>query len=277
VVLVSVRTLGPLWLLMIAVCVLVKVGVPAVAARARRRPLLYGGGTLVVLVAGVGGVAWTLLSGLAGGSLGWTGSEAGSSSPNLAQAVEFPLWTLQAIAAAPYRNDPAPLVVYPLFLAVLIGTLWLGWRSSLARDRVAIVVACVLGLVVPAALVAATLSTWGGNWQGRYALPFLVGVPLMACWSLPTRVWSDSADLRRWALVVLAFWNGCDLLTLARVQNSETAEVASRLDPAWIHGPVALTALIALVGGLLVSTSIWEAERRHTDVAAPESVPDAAV
>jgi len=231
---------------------------------------------VAVAAAGLGSAAWTYFSGLAGGSLGWTETPTGATAtPGLLESLQLPLWTFQAIAAAPYRNNPAPAPVYLLFLLVLAVALWLGWRDGSRRNRVATAVACVLGLLVPAVLVAATLSTWGGNWQGRYALPFLVGVPLLASWSAPARAWAEPGR-RRWVgLALVAAWVLANLLSVLHVRSSELGRAVSRDDSAWAHGPVLLTVALAVLGGLCLAGALWSAGRGVREATPASSLVDA--
>jgi hypothetical protein len=56
-----------------------------------------------------------------------------------------------------------------------------------ARQRVALVAACVIVLAMPIAAEAYRASRYGFFWQGRYSLPFAVGVPLLAALAVANR------------------------------------------------------------------------------------------
>ena len=100
----------------------------------------------------------------------------------------MPLWFFQSIAAFPLRNEPAPLVVYALetfcFIALMGGAIISGSK----RIRASLVLACSLSLGVPLAITLATVQTAGLVWQGRYTLPYSVGVVILAGLALDSRV-----------------------------------------------------------------------------------------
>jgi hypothetical protein len=90
------------------------------------------------------------------------------------------LWPLQAIAAFPMREESAPVVVYLLWLLPLVTLLVLATKVASRRERRAALLVLGVSIVLPTLLTAATYSTLGTAWQGRYSLPLYVGLPLLA-------------------------------------------------------------------------------------------------
>lgn len=169
--------------------------------------------------------------------------------------IQVPVWVLQTIAAAPNRNDPAPLVVY-LLCGGVIGTLAV--LALRAGDRR--VVRVVLGIVV-VCLVAPflfTLHTYrdvGVVWQGRYEIPFGVGILVLAGLALDLR-----KDLRPppppvVAAVLAAFALGqlVAVLHVLAQQRQVSPSVALGL---WSPPSPWLVGLLTLGGWLLVGASV---------------------
>jgi hypothetical protein len=94
------------------------------------------------------------------------------------------LWPLQAVAAYPMRDQPAPTVVYAALVLPLLALLVVGWRAAGPRVRAAIALVVVATVVVPSVLTWSTYGEMGTAWQGRYTLPLYVGLPLLAAHAL---------------------------------------------------------------------------------------------
>jgi hypothetical protein len=160
------------------------------------------------------------------------------------------LWQLQVIAAFPFRDQPAPAMVYALFTAVLLAFLGVALRRSSGRLRLVLVVLIAGVVLMPLVLTGATYSSRGAVWQGRYGLALAVGVPLVA--SLAMSGW----NLSRARLLVVA--GGVLLATanavgLVKVLLDERVRPESRSDPAW-HVPSPLLAVIVVACAWLVYT-----------------------
>ena len=183
VLLVVLRPLGPLWCLLILAVGLSTIRRPwrRVLELARDRSVLAT--VAVVGTASLGGAWWTLSN---------RALEIGHAAPDedspliRLQSIfaEFFLWVLQSIGAFPYRGDPAPMPVYACFL--ILGATWLAvsWRRADASDRWMLLAVSVPSLLVPGAIAYATYSQFVDSWQGRYTMPFSIGVPLLAGYAL---------------------------------------------------------------------------------------------
>ena len=171
----TLRQLGPLWLALIfGVCV-ITFGWRAWIDLARRQAAPIALATAAVTAATIASVWWVRSS----GTLVQSG-DFEVPSPIKKSLLEIPLWVMQSIAAFPLRNEQGPVVTYAVYgllglIAISLGALW-GDR----RIRAAIVAVAALSVAVPFAISVATLRTSGDVWQGRYTLPFSVGL-LLAC------------------------------------------------------------------------------------------------
>lgn len=178
------HTLGLLWIGLIAVSLITYVGIRRGVA------LLLPRGqseivALVIAVLGVGFQLWWLWyahpnarpeAGLPGGP--WADIAVGSV-----------LWPLQAIAAFPLRNESAPVAVYAIALLVLgslaiitvralKGQRRLGWTAAMAMFCTA---------AVPIAITYTGYHQYGMSWQGRYGMPYSVGLFVLAASALDNR------------------------------------------------------------------------------------------
>lgn len=270
--LVSLRSLGPMWATLIGVACLV--AWPGLWGRLRGA---------FATPAGLAGLLFVVGSGLA--SLAWTLSQrsliVSRDGPDGALSAEFtllrslqevPLWLLQAIAAFPFRNQPAPLVVYPSFLLVAGLLLVVSWRAGTRRLRSALALAWVAGLAIPFGITLATLEEFGTAWQGRYALPLLIGsgVLMGAAWVRSDQV---PAVSRRTAGVLMATLVVVHAAGVAQVawSNAEsewlTPEGMLPHVPAWSVGVLAVVAA-AIASGATVRALTCAARGRTTDALA---------
>lgn len=243
--LVSLRQLGPVF----ALVILVVVGL--VAGRARLVEVLRRHGGVVALAvvlcgaAAAAHVVWVLAAGY-----GTTDDDFGPYSAGDAPSQVL-LWFLQGLATGPFRNQPAPLVVYPLLSAVWIGLSVAAWRvtkglETRGRLRLALVAAAAAPVVLPLGFTVATYTSMGAFWQGRYGLPMAVGVLLVAGYLLDHRSSSGPHDRFLAAAAVLA-------VGIAHVVNpvgvllEEQGRAVSRADAAW-WAPSGTVAAVLLVG-----------------------------
>lgn len=172
--LLSLRSLGPLWAALI-------LGIALLAWPALWSRLL----TLARSRLGVAALSWLVAVSI--GSVWWIrtqGSlEVGSSDAGtvaLARRLQVSLretvvWTFQFMGAFPYRNNPSRPLVYLFLLIVIVTLLVLAFRRGTRRERLAITMTVGLSYAVPFAISVATIERFGTAWQGRYALPFLLG------------------------------------------------------------------------------------------------------
>lgn len=180
--LVTVRQLGPLWLFLIISTVLFLGGWQRARRLFEERRRWMVGAVLAVGTAAVAALWWVR----AAGSLAIDG-EVNYPNPVATAAVKVPIWVLQSVAVFPTRNEPAPMPVYAAYIIVGAAALILGLIAAGVRLRICILVGTALSLLVPFVITLATIDEVGTAWQGRYTLPFSIGVLLMLGMALETR------------------------------------------------------------------------------------------
>jgi hypothetical protein len=137
---------------------------------------------------------WTIAVGAAAGSifaLVWVMTSK-VNSPGQLEAVErsnfwdlLPTamlqWVFQAIGAFPFRDEPAPTVVYAIGLLVLITFSVIAVRAAVRNNRLtaAIALTVIGSFAAPALLTWATFAELGLSWQGRYGMTFTAGLFLL--------------------------------------------------------------------------------------------------
>ncbi len=243
VLLAGLRTLGPLWVVLILACVAALRGPRALVAVAHRhRGQVALACSLAVVVSGAV-LLWNR------GNVSFPpGAKNGDIDTSWAQVARWPNWILGSIGAFPYRDQPAPLVVHLLLLLVLVTMLVAALRRGARQGRAAVVLATALCFLAPSALVALTLESRGGMWQGRYDLPFTAGVMLLAGVVLDRVRWrSEPRDLRPPALAVLMLGVG-QVVSVVHVQLAELDRTVSANDAGWIHPPAFCTGLLMVAG-----------------------------
>jgi hypothetical protein len=241
-VLATLRTLGPVFVLCLAVLALVYLGPRLSLDLVRRRRTTVVMGALLVGAAVAESVWWV------------THFHTNELEPVNAQGnplfetlLWLPLWFLQSIAAFPLRNEPAHPAVYGAGLIVLGGALFLGLFAVERRDRLVVGTALTLAVAVPVALQTMTYSTSGAIWQGRYGWPLSLGVVALVGIAL------DSAPPTRRATSLLAVcggltWAFAHLLSILRLLVTEQGRVIYTGDPRWITASPWLVGLAAGAG-----------------------------
>ena len=170
--LVTVHTLGPLWLGLIAIVVLVLAHPVHIWRRVRAHPVGHLAAAATVVLATLGSLAW-VLSANANDPASEHLSLEGSPFPKI--FGELILWPLQAIGTYPSRNEGAPVIVYAMAVTVFIWVSVIAARHLRGRVLSAVVLLAVLSVAVPFVLTLATYAQIGLAWQGRYGLPFSCG------------------------------------------------------------------------------------------------------
>ncbi|MCW2866771.1 MAG: hypothetical protein JWR20_959 [Marmoricola sp.] len=175
------HTTGLVWLAAAAVALLLlhppRWWFSWVRSDARRRGSALG----VVVLAGVTAFAWVRWA--ATNSVG-----PGDPSVSLPTAADLAgqqvVWFFQTIGAFPDRTTPAPLLTYALWTAPVVLLLVGGFRRASAglRRATAWLVAC--WVVVPTVLTLVSFRALSYAWQGRYALPLVAGIVLLASYAL---------------------------------------------------------------------------------------------
>lgn len=247
VVMIVCHSLGALWVLLTLVAL-------GLHDRDRLRPLLQHRRSLAlasgaVLLTVAASAAWILAAGTNDPHHEGGDPIPGSPFPHIFSGLL--LWPLQAIAAFPARGDVAPLGVYVVVLALgaTLLALALRWGTSRRPERVTLAAVALASVVVPMGLTVLSFTQVGLSWQGRYGMPFSVGmILLLGAWldrsDLPTRLWAVLAAL---AAVMLPVCHVAGAVRSATVFTSRTDLPAS----VWTAPPLFLLLLLASAAALL--------------------------
>lgn len=109
---------------------------------------------------------------------GDSGDFKGLTAPDVLQAMV--LWIFQSIGALPFRNEWMPPVVFAISLVTFSIFVIGAAIHARARERLAIGIVVVLSFAVPVVLTLISFERLGLVWQGRYTLPFAVGLAVVA-------------------------------------------------------------------------------------------------
>lgn len=90
------------------------------------------------------------------------------------------VWALQVVGTMPFRFGLLWPVVYALWVFAFASFLWLSIRDARTRERSAMATVVVLAVAIPATVTMLTYRDHGYAWQGRYELPLLFALPLIA-------------------------------------------------------------------------------------------------
>lgn len=252
------HTLGLLWLALGAVTVAVYAGVGKMLTTALPRSRLE----VVMLAVAVAAVAFQLW---------WMayarpnvsrpeGGLAGSPWGRIAESVI--LWPLQAVAAFPYRNQPAPAVVYGIAAVILIALAVMTARALRGQLRLAAAIVVILGLTiaVPVGITYAGFHQYGLSWQGRYGMPYSVGLFILAAVALDERGRAIGGAIL-WGGAV--GWGAAHMLGTAGVLREMRADHALVNATGWWAPPMLLVVALGLVATALWCRSLDLSGDRH--------------
>jgi hypothetical protein len=163
------------------------------------------------------------------------------------------LWVFQWIGAFPLRENPTSPVTYVACLTAFAVVFAESLKGGDAKRWVALSV-IVGSLALPLVFTLGTFTAMGSFWQGRYALPFLIGAPILLGFAL-----DRSACQNRAVPIVVA---GCGFLATSaaviQLVHLEHYSPASSDDPHW-HAPwpVAVIVLAAVAAWCFSSAMTW--------------------
>lgn len=239
--LVFVRTLGPLWALMILVTIVLLGGAARTRELLRDRSARTALGTVVATAAL--GIAWSVTANTNG--LGSPAPPVESLGRGLLRAVVF--WPFQSIAAAPNQNlTQIPLVVFAVILAAAAVLFAAGVRGGGRR------IAVTIGFIIVATNAVAIVTTahawdYGGMiWQGRYELPFAIGLVLVGGYGADIGRLPD-----RWAPVIVAVVAlGAHVPAVISILHQQLTISPLSGSSEWFTLPAAVVGGLAAAGGL---------------------------
>jgi hypothetical protein len=205
----------------------------------------------VLLVATTASVWWTRAAGANALS---AEQDKHLSGPWSHSAGLVPFWFLQSIAAFPDKTDAGPGAVYAVGVGLVLGMLGLGFFRARSALRLQVVLVSVLAVAVPCTLSALTYARLGPVWQGRYALPFALGVLLVASLGLDeTRRRLPAAALLP-LVVALGVEQAMGPVSVL-VAERRTSPLAG--SSAWLGGSVGVVLPLVLLGVIAWVAAVW--------------------
>jgi hypothetical protein len=159
-----------------------------------------------------------------------------------------PFWFLQSIAAFPDKTDAAPGAVYGFGAILILGLLSFGAWQARPTLRIAVLTTALVSVAVPLVMTALTYSRLGVVWQGRYALPFAMGVLLVA--SLALEEMRDRAIPPSLFLFLLLGLDIEQTLGPVRVLDREKVSSPFAHSSVWVGGTLVWVVPLVLGGAL---------------------------
>ncbi|KRD47477.1 hypothetical protein ASE27_03925 [Oerskovia sp. Root918] len=177
------RSLGPLWVALIVVMVVVSTGWRPVVDAVRHRKAIWGIAACVAICAAAS--FWILNA---------NAVPQGPGGPGITQR-EAILRTLgdtstylhQMLAALGWLDVPIPGWLHMTLAGTILTVAILAWAVGLNRDKIAIAASAVLVVLIPIAAQVPLVEDVGYYWQGRYTFPIAFGVILLAVFALAER------------------------------------------------------------------------------------------
>lgn len=253
----TVRTLGPLWFVLMTATIIAICGFPHVIAIIRRHARLVTVITAILTATTLASVWWIVANDVNQPEVLGRYHHPFANTLN-----QVPLWIFQSIAAFPVRNEQAPGIVYAaelLILGALVGT---ALRVGSRRSRCLILVMSGLAILVPFVLTLLTYESAGAIWQGRYGLPYSVGLVLLAGVILD----SSGVHYRLLSPVLLASWlalASAHIIAIANVLVREFRNEPSAGDASWLMPSPSSVVVLMLSGWLLWAVALVQ---RHEPV-----------
>lgn len=185
--LVLVRPLGPVWLAVIVAAVFTMSPRPRERIRAalRVRNVRWMAGFIAAALLATG--LWDLTQNTMGiiKHVNPTYTMAKGAYLTLNQT---PVFLAQMVGLVGWNDVHVPAATDYLWYGAVIGLLLAGIVLGGRRERLALLALAALVVVFPIAFEAYSGAAYGVGWQGRYTLPFAVGVPLLAAEVLGRRM-----------------------------------------------------------------------------------------
>lgn len=188
----------------------------------------------------------------------------------------------ESIGTFGWFSDPAPMPTILLWTAGLAVLLAVALAFARRREALVILGLTVVSLGVPIVGEASIARDAGLSWQGRYVLPFAVGVPLLSALVLGrTRRLDASAARRLTAVIAIVFVVGQSLAyaqQLRRYTVGRDGSVLFFLDWRWsppLPPWFLLLAFVACIGGIaaLLTLHPSDTEPEDTQVASATTTP----
>jgi hypothetical protein len=257
------RLLGPLWVVLIVGAVVVTIGWRRTVDIARLHRWVVVLVTVTTFLGVCWWASWQVIASHA------TGIQPDKDPQRWILAFNLPVYLMQMVGAFPYRDVPAPLGIYPLEFFVIVLMVAAAWRRGpTPRSRQAVLWIVVATVVLPVVLSLVFMPSFGAIWQGRYEVPFVIGI-LPLCGLLLDEAGFAPVEGRRLAALSGVFLVISQVACVYHVEQLELARPQSVDDPAWWHPSGYLLGALMVVACGLASFLL----RDHASVAVEEPEP----
>ena len=114
----------------------------------------------------------------------------------------LPNYLYEAIGKLGWLDTPIPLFVYIFWQALFVGIFFLSMSTAKFRLRISMLFAFLVFMVLPIKVGSVTFPYF----QGRYALPLLIGTPLLATYSQVNSQESILGSVRSTRFITIMIW-----------------------------------------------------------------------
>lgn len=236
-----VRMLGPFWVLAILGSVVLLIGLRATKDLVARHRRTVVAGVVLVGLAACWYATWYEISAQV------TGTHSDKQPEVWGLAFDLPAFLMQLVGAFPFRSEPAPLATYPLVFLVVGLLFFAAWRRAVpARSRRAVLVIGIVSLLLPTFFALLFMSSLGAVWQGRYEIPYVIGI-MPLCGLLLDDAGFAPVEGPRLASLSLVMLGIAQVVDVYHVQVMELGRAPSAADTSWFHPPSWATGLLMLV------------------------------
>jgi Predicted membrane protein (DUF2142) len=188
-------------------------------------------------------------------------------------------WLHQMVGVLGWVDTPLPVWTYAAWgvaaVALISVALWAGW----IRATLVLLGLIALSFVLPVGLELVNAKTVGLTWQGRYTLPLVVGVPLLAASCAGIRAYDRKAQqvFARTIVVVLAIVGVLGYLQALRRYAVGTRGPLDFLGGSWhpVEGTV-IAILWYLAATAVLARLLWPLMARPDLALHPSESEDAA-
>lgn len=171
VVLVSVRSLGPLYAVTAIGMAAWLAGLPRLSGLVRRRDVRIWGGVAATVTALHG--LWVVLV-----AMRYPEERVAI---GIADTIDaWPQLLKETIGVLGFNDLPIPTAVYAVWGAAAIALVAFGFATASTRGRLVLGATVLVAFVIPTSANAFNVPPIGFGWQGRYGLPLTIGVVLVA-------------------------------------------------------------------------------------------------
>lgn len=261
----TLRAMGPVWLAFAAVALLLPFRPSALRRLLKVRAVLWSAAALVLVV--LLGVGWTVVQ--KASVIGIVPQPFSTSSQSMAVwkvLGDWRAWVDELVGVMSWLDTDLPGYVYLIWESAVAGLIIAAVAVARRVDRWRMFVIFLGGVITPTLLQVWYINKYGPVTQGRYLLPILSGLVLLAAFVLeengmPARV---ARFVGRLAVIVLLPLNLFALgYTMVRWQHGLRQSPLPRRDLNPLAGPwhpplgSGLPLLAGLIGACLVGALLW--------------------